>query len=232
LKAAINRSFYDPQAGLYAAYLLADVGQGVRVHRYDLLGESLAILSGVADDATTKVIIRHYPIGPFGPPVVWPQERTVPIFHNQAIWPFVTAFWIEAARKAGNAAAVDEGIHSLMRGAAFNLSNMENYDFVNGKAQVKDSALNGPVINSRRQLWSVAGYLAMVQNVVFGLETSHDGIRFRPFVTERLRNDIFGATDNLELQNFSYRGKTIQVRVHLPQFENENPALTPLAELS
>jgi hypothetical protein len=169
-----------------------------------------------------RSIIRHYPIGPFGPPVVWPQERTVPIYHNQAIWPFVTAFWIEAARKAGNAAAVDEGIHSLMRGAAFNLSNMENFDFATGKAQVKGATLSGPVINSRRQLWSVAGYLAMVQNVVFGLEISHDGIRFRPLVTGQLRNGTFGTTDVLELQNFSYRGKTIQVRVHLPPVGNKN----------
>jgi len=222
LKTAINRSFYDPTAGLYATYLLADSAQGVRVHRYDLLGESLAILSGVADAATAQSIIRHYPTGPFGPPVVWPQERTVPIYHNQAIWPFVTAFWIEAARKTGNAAAVDEGVYSLMRGAAFNLSNMENLDFVTGNAQVKNGLLSGPVINSRRQLWSVAGYLAMVQDVIFGLETSHAGIRFRPFVTGRLRNGTFGATDVLELRNFSYRGKLIRVRVHLPPVGNIN----------
>ena len=231
LKTAINRSFFDPQAGLYATYLLADSAQNVRAHRYDLLGESLAILSGVADDATAKAIIRHYPTGPFGPPVVWPQERTVPIYHNQAIWPFVTTFWIEAARKAGSAAAVDEGVHSLMRGAAFNLSNMENFDFATGKAQVKDGALNGPVINSRRQLWSVAGYLAMVQDVIFGLETSYDGLRFRPFMTGRLRDETFGKTEILELQNFNYRGKTIQVRVHLPPVGNKNRSACDIGQI-
>ncbi len=216
LKSAINRNFFDSQAGLYSTYLLTDPAAGIRVNRYDLLGESLAVLFGVADDARAKEIIRHYPIGPFGPPVVWPEERAVPIYHNQAIWPFVTAFWTEAARKAGNAAAVDEGVHSLMRGAAFNLSNMENFDFVTGKAQVKGGAREGPVINSRRQLWSVAGYLAMVQDIVFGLETSTDGIRFLPFITSGLRNETFAAADVLELRNFAYRGKTVQVRVHLP----------------
>lgn len=216
LRDAINRGFYGAQAGLYSSYLLADPVKGIRVHRYDLLGESLAILLGVADEAQARSIIQHYPVGPYGPPVIWPQERTVPIYHNHALWPFVTAYWTKAARQAGNAEAVDRGVRSLMRGAAFNLSNMENFDFATGNAQVQDGILSGPVINSRRQLWSVAGYLSMVQDVVFGLETSWNGIRFLPCITAGLRNDTFANTNLIELQNCRYRERTIQVRVHLP----------------
>ncbi len=216
LKAAINRNFFDSEAGFYSTYLFTDKAQPIRAHRYDLLGESLAILLNVADDAAAKSIISHYPIGPYGPPVVWPQEHTVPAYHNDAIWPFVTAYWTKAARKAGNAGAVAQGVHSLMRGAAFNLSNMENSDFAGGRAQVKTEPLQGPVVNSRRQLWSVAGYLSMVQDVIFGLETSLEGIRFAPFITGGLRNGIFASTDMLELRNFNYLGKTIHVRVHFP----------------
>ena len=216
LKAAINRNFFDSEAGLYSIYLLADKAQPIRAHRYDLLGESLAILLDVADDATAKSIISHYPTGPYGPPVVWPQEHTVPIYHNDAIWPFVTAYWTKAARKAANAEAVAQGVRSLMRGVAFNLSNMENFDFAGGRAQVKTGPLQGPVVNSRRQLWSVAGYLSMVQDVIVGLETSLEGIRFAPFITGGLRNRIFASTDVLELRNFNYLGKNIHVRVHLP----------------
>ena len=231
LKAAINEKFYDPAAGLYGTYLLADSPHGIRVHRYDLLGESLAILTGVADYAQAKSILRHYPVGAFGPPVVWPQERSVPIYHNQAIWPFVTAFWIKAARLADNAAAVDAGIHSLMRGAAFNLSNMENYDLVTGKAEVKNGILSGPVVNSRRQLWSVAGYLAMVQDVVFGLETTANGIRFLPFVTSRQRNELFAASESLELQNFIYQGKIIRVQVHLPALQKNRGGILAVGKI-
>ncbi|MGA9450620.1 MAG: amylo-alpha-1,6-glucosidase [Verrucomicrobiia bacterium] len=216
LKNAINNRFYDAKAGLYSTYLLTDEAYGVRVQRYDLLGESLAILSGVADRSKAESILCRYPVGPYGPPVVWPEERTVPIYHNQAIWPFVTAFWIEAARRVGNAAVIDQGVHSLMRGTAFNLSNMENYDFVTGKTQVKDGVLSGPVIDSQRQIWSVAGYLAVVQDVVFGMETSWDGIRFLPCITGNLRDEAFASSDLLELTNLSYRGNTISVRVHLP----------------
>jgi len=216
LKTAINNKFFDAQAGLYSTYLLTDEAYGIRVQRYDLLGESLSILSGVADRSKAESILSHYPVGLYGPPVVWPEESTVPIYHNQAIWPFVTAFWIEAARRVGNAAVIDQGVHSLMRGAAFNLSNMENYDFVTGKTQVKDGVLSGPVIDSQRQIWSVAGYLAVVQDVVFGMETSWDGIRFLPCITGNLRNETFASSDLVQLTNFSYRGKTISVRVHLP----------------
>jgi hypothetical protein len=62
----------------------------------------------------------------------------------------------------------------------------------------------------------VAGYLSMVQDVVFGLETSWDGIRFRPFITSRLRNETFAASNLIELRDFSYRQTRHQVRIHLP----------------
>lgn len=231
LKAAINRRFYDPATGLYSTFLLSDGVHGIRVQRYDLLGESLAILLGVADAAQAQAVLAHYPTGPFGPPVVWPEEQTVPIYHNQAIWPFVTACWIKAARQAGDAAAVDAGIRSLTHLAALNLSNMENYDFVSGRAEVKGQRLNGPVINSRRQLWSVAGYLSMVQDVVFGLETTWDGIRFQPFITARLRDGSFANSAQIELLNFAYRGTTNQVRMHLPPRNQAAAGVCPVARV-
>ena len=217
LKESINRHFYDPVAGLYSTYLLSDGGPAVRVHRYDLLGEALAILTGVASPAQAAAILSRYPIGPFGPPVVWPQERGVPIYHNQAIWPFVTAYWLKAARQVGHTEAVERGVTWFQRCAAENLSNMENFDFVTGQVDVRGQPREGPVVNSRRQLWSVAAHLSMVQDVVFGLETTSAGLRFQPFITAGLRRDTFGGSDVLELHNLDYRGAKIQLRLHLPK---------------
>jgi hypothetical protein len=216
LKKNINVRFFDAAAGLYSTYLLSDGVGEIQTHRYDLLGESLAVLTGVAGADRAETILKNYPVGPHGPSVVWPQERSVPIYHNQAIWPFVTAFWIKAACAAEYSPAIEAGIGSLEREAAFNLSNMENFDFVTGLAEVKGQKLDGPVINSRRQLWSVAGYLSMVQDAVFGLETSWDGIRFRPHITAKLRNETFGESDSLELRNFAFRNTRNSVRIHLP----------------
>lgn len=216
LHAAINAQFWDADAGLYSTYLLSDGGPAVRAARYDLLGLSLAILHGVASPAQADAILRAYPTGPHGPSVVWPQERAVPIYHNQGIWPFVTAYWLKAARAAGHAAVIDHALASLETQAAENLSHMENFDWVTGRAEVKGAERDGPVVNSRRQLWSVAGYLSAVQDIVFGLETTWDGLRFQPSLTAHARRATFGGSAQLEWRDFAWRGTRHTVRVHLP----------------
>lgn len=216
LRVAVDRGFFDPSAGLYSTYLLSDGGPAVRARRYDLLGETLAIAAGVPNPQRARSLIAHYPVGPFGPPVVWPENRAQPIYHNQAVWPFVTAYWIRAARAVDCAEAVDLGVLWMRDAAARNLSNMENMDFVTGSPDVKTPPRTGPVLNSRRQLWSVAGYLSTVDDVVFGLETSMEGIRFKPYVTAGLRRGLFASASEITLRNFSYQGASINVTVHLP----------------
>lgn len=216
LKASINEQFWDARAGLYSAYLFSDGGPAIRTARYDLLGLALAILHGLASPEQADAILRAYPTGPHGPSVVWPQERAVPIYHNQGIWPFVTAYWLKAARAAGHAAIIDHALASLQTQAAENLSNMENFDWVTGRAEVKGAGRDGPVVNSRRQLWSVAGYLSAVQDIVFGLETTWDGLRFQPSLTAQVRRATFGGTRRIEWRDFLWRGTRHTVRVHLP----------------
>src|SRR5678815_3198786 len=83
------------------------------------------------------------PHAPFGPPVEWPEERDIPVYHNRAVWPFVTAYWLLAARKAHDDAVADLCVASLVRGAALELSNMENFELV-----TVDTA--APVVDSQR----------------------------------------------------------------------------------
>jgi hypothetical protein len=232
LKDAINAHLYDADAGLYRTYLYSETGiDSIPVSRYDLLGNSLAILLGVADAEQTQAIIERYPTGPHGPPVIAPQMPDVPIYHNQGIWPFVTAYGLRAAREAGNAAVVDAWSRSLMELAAVNLSNMENFDFLSGLAEWREGPRHGPTINSRRQLWSVAGYHSLVQQVVFGLETSLEGIRFVPCVTAAMRRDIFGDTDSVLLENFEYLGTKHSVRLRLPEISQFTSGIAPVGEI-
>lgn len=186
------------------------------VHRYDALGTALAVLTGAVSGADAREAIASYPHLPRGVPVLWPQQKETPIYHNRAMWPFVTAYFARAAKAVRNEAAVDHALASLMRGAALNLSNMENLEIVTGKPHVDDGAYSGPVVNSQRQLWSVAGYLSFVHDVVFGVETSPSGIRFAPFVTRKMRHGAFASADSIVLQGFRFRGKTISVVVKLP----------------
>jgi hypothetical protein len=46
---------------------------------------------------------------------------------------------------------------------------MENFELATQSVHVEDGALSGPVVDSPRQLWSVAGYLDMVIGGVFGV---------------------------------------------------------------
>ena len=166
LKAAINAHFWRAERGMYMSYI---GGDGLPVEAYDLLGLSLAITSGVADAGRARASLTHYPAWPAGSPVIWPERADQPIYHNRAIWPFVSAYALRAARAVNDPALIAFEIRSLMRGAALAGSNMENYELASQATHVEDGRLSGPVVDSPRQLWSVAGYLDMVSEGVFGV---------------------------------------------------------------
>jgi hypothetical protein len=215
LKTAIQARFWLPDQKLFSTFSTTFLDPAP-TRRFDLLGESLAVLLGVADQTQATQVLASYPLAGKGPPTIWPQQQDTPIYHNRSSWPFVTAYWLEAARAARNDQVVNRGVGALMRGAALNLSNMENFELVTGNAWLDDGTASGPVINSQRQLWSVAGYLSMVQSVVFGLEATQQGIRFQPYVTRAMRNDLFAGADTIVLNNLPYRGHKVTVIVKLP----------------
>ena len=194
LKRAINRWFWRPKAGLYMSY----IGGRVRpapYDAYDLLGLDLAITSGVASPARARRVLERYPIWPAGSPVIWPERRDQPIYHNRAIWPFVSDFTLRAARRVEDGALITREVRSLMRGAALAGSNMENFSLLEQSTHVPGK-LGGPVVDSRRQLWSVAGYLDMVIRGVFGVRD--DGV-VHPEVPVALVPMLFGARRSIEL---------------------------------
>ncbi|NGZ87882.1 alpha/beta hydrolase [Duganella sp. SAP-35] len=215
LKRAINQRFWQADSGMYSS-VTAGHFDGAATYKYDWLGQSLAIVTGIADDQQTRSILAHYPHGPLGAPVIYPQQADTAVYHNRAMWPFVTAYGLKAAAIGGNVAVADAAYATLMRGAATNLSNMENLEWLSGQPMFKDGKLSGPVVNSRRQLWSVGAYLGMVVGSVFGVQTTDDGIALRPFVTAKLRRETFAGSDSVTLNNLRLRGKRLQVRLLLP----------------
>ena len=219
LKTAIHDGLYLPDRNQYATFLNTTMDPSPARH-YDLLGSALAVLADLGSDSERGEVVANYPHLPMGPPVIWPQQREVPIYHNRALWPFVTAYWLRAARAVRNDAAVNHNVRSLMRGTALNLSNMENFEAVTGRPEVDDGPLSGPVVNSQRQLWSVAGYLSMVHDVLFGMEATQTGIRFVPYVTRELRHTLFEHADTLVLNALPYRGRRITVEIVLPDRSN------------
>lgn len=218
LKSAINDRLWLKDEGMYSS-LTAGHLDDAPLHKFDWLGQALAIVSGVADDSQARSILARYPHGPLGAPMIWPQQVKAPIYHNRSSWPFVTAYGLRAASQGRNTAVADVAYAGLMRGAAVNLSNMENLEWLSGQPLLLDEnnpGLSGPVINSRRQLWSVGGYLGMVVKNVFGVEALDDGIALRPFITSKLRRETFGASNEIALHDLRLHGKRIDVRLQLP----------------
>jgi hypothetical protein len=195
LKQAINSRFWRPDRGLYMSYIGGAVDPEA-FDAYDLLGLDLAVTSGVADSQRAAESLEHYPAWPAGSPVIWPEKRDQPVYHNRAIWPFVSEYTLRAARRIGDPSLIALELRSLMRGAALNASNMENYSLLSQSTHVP-GILGGPVVDSPRQLWSVAGYLDMVVRGVFGLE---DDGRVAPELPTALVPMLFGNARRISLR--------------------------------
>lgn len=192
----IDARFWREDMGQYMSYI-GEAAHPVPYAKVDLLGLSLGILADVLPTGRARRALAAYPIGPAGSPVVWPQEGQQPIYHNRAIWPFVSAYSLRAARQLDDVPRIAAEIRSLMRGAALAGSNMENYELVSQAVHVDEGALSGPVVNSERQLWSVAGYLAMVTEGVFGVQ---DDGRVQPKLPAALVPELFGTHPRITLE--------------------------------
>lgn len=211
LKQAINQHFWRADRGMYMSYI---GGDGMPVDTYDLLGISLAVISGVADGERARQTLANYPIWPAGSPVMWPERADQPIYHNRAIWPFVSAYALRAARTVNDPALIAHEIESVMRGAALYGSNLENYELLTQGQHVDDGKLSGPVVNSPRQLWSVAAYLDVVTEGVFGL--TEDG-KVEPKLPTALVPMLFGSRSSITLNLPDHR-----ITLELPKQRDGN----------
>ena len=217
LKESINREFWIEEKGMYGS-IKSGEPENRTVHMFDLLGESLVVELGIASEERAKRVVANYPHSEAGPSVIWPQLPEIPIYHNRGMWPFVTAYSLKSAKKVKNGKIFNHNVDAMFRSSALNLSNMENYDFISGNHSFVDKYNEaGPVINSKRQLWSVAGYISMVVNSIFGVESDNETIIFEPFFTDYIIESKFGNQESVELKNFKYLGKNIDVKINLPE---------------
>lgn len=197
LSAAIDRTFYMADKGYYGMYTY---GRDSKIlnPRAESLGEALAILYDIAPAERQKEISQNAPQTPFGAPVFYPQIPDIPNYHNNALWPWVAAYWTLAQAKAGNEQGVLEGIGSIFRPAALFTTNKENLNLDNGDIYTE--------LNSSNMLWCLAGNIALTQQILFGIHFEKDGLRISPFVPEAL-----GAERTLD--NFPYRGARLDITV-------------------
>ena len=198
LKNTLNAYFWIAEKGYYGQYIY---GRNYKVlsQRSESLGEALSVLFDVANEYQQKKIIENTPLLNYGIPCFFPQISDIPSYHNNGIWPFVQSFWTWAAAKTGNSKVVNHGLASITRTAALFLSNKENFVASTGNYL-------GTEINSDRQLWSVAGNLAMFYRIIFGMNFEPDGLHFKPMIPESYHGQY-------ELQNYRYRAANLNITV-------------------
>lgn len=196
IRAAINKYLYMPDNGYYAAYLYGR-NNYILEPRSESLGEALSILWNVAPSDRQREISENMPFTPFGAPIFYPYIEEMPPYHNNAVWPFVSAYCGMAYAKAGNEAGVLNSFATIYRAAALFCTNKENFEACSGDHEFTQ-------INSSNMLWSLSGNIAMTHKVLFGMDFEPDGLRFSPFVPEEMDG-------TRRLENFRYRNAVLDI---------------------
>lgn len=198
IRSAMNQRMWIEDEGHYGQYLYGRIWQSLSP-RSDALGESLAVLFDIPSAAQRASIMKSQPVMPYGIPTVYPETPNIPPYHNRSVWPFVQAFWNLAAARQDDETALLNGLAAMYRATALFLTNKENFVADNGSP-------DGTVVDSDRQLWSVAGSLAMVYRVFFGMDFAEDGLHLHPVIPEPLNGTH-------TLTNFHYRRAVLSITV-------------------
>ncbi|MCM1153275.1 MAG: hypothetical protein NC328_06450 [Muribaculum sp.] len=197
LAANIDKVFWMPDKGYYGMYTYGRDNM-ILNPRAETLGEALSIIYDIAPADKQKTISQSNPHTPFGPAIFYPQISDMPSYHNNALWPWVGAYWTIAQAKAGNEQGVLEGIGSVFRPAALFTTNKENFNLDNGDIYTE--------LNSSNMLWCLAGNIALTTKVLFGLNYEPDGLLIKPFVPK-----VFDGIRTLH--NVAYRGAVLNITV-------------------
>lgn len=197
IRKAVNDKLWLDDKGYYAMY---NYGRTASIlnPRAETLGESLAILYDVASPERARSITENNPTTPFGAAIFFPQIADIPPYHNNALWPWVGAYWAMANAKALNEAGTLEAIGAVFRPAALFATNKENFVLDNGDIATQ--------LNSSNMLWCLAGNIAITHRILFGIRFEKDGLTFAPFVPKALAADR-------TLTNFRYRRATLDITV-------------------
>ncbi|MDD5501842.1 MAG: glycoside hydrolase 100 family protein [Candidatus Thermoplasmatota archaeon] len=215
LSLAINENLWIEESGFYAYYKDEN---GALSDRMEGLGEALVVLFGIADEERAAKVLESTYVSDYGIPCLWPQftewilfeydpfDETVgydmaryndpDYYHNGQIWPFVMGYWALGAAKYDRVDLFAHELDALSELTKSGGTFMEFY-ITNG----------GKVDGSRTQLWSEAGYLAMIYQGIFGMNFEEEGISFDLCVPSEFKGET-------RLSNIPYRNAILNITIH------------------
>ena len=208
LLSRINEVFWNKEKGIYD-YAVDAWG---REERQEALGNSFAILFGIADARKSDSILRNCVISQNGITCLYPTyERYLPFGigrHSGTVWPFAQAFFADAAAKTGRDRFAFE-LMTLTRNALCSGQFAEIYHPETGEPYGGVQEAGGPVSDNwtsvKHQTWSATGYLRMILFDLAGMKFKEDGICVTPVKIPEV--------DHLNLRGLKYRDALISLEI-------------------
>lgn len=197
IKKAINDHLWIEEKGYYGQYLYGRVGQTLSP-RSETMGEAMCILFGIADEQRARRIVRSMPTTYYGAPCFSPQIPNVYSYHNNAVWPYIQAYWAWAASATSNSVSVVQSIAAIYRPTALMATNKESFVATTGGYNT--------AANSGNALLSIAANASIPLRVLAGISLGEDGISFQPTVPK-------AWTDKKQLNNIKYRKATLDISI-------------------
>ena len=171
-----------------ALYYLID--QNGDPHKFqEGLGLSFAILFNIVSNEEAAEIVDKAYVAPYGIPSIYPNfkrfSKEKPGRHNTMIWPFVNAFFADAALQAGRPDKFVFELESLTQLCKFSKDSFyELYDPYTGRITGGYQTWNDKGIveweSFYDQTWSATGYIRMILKGILGIEFTEQGLKIAP----------------------------------------------------
>ena len=194
LKDAINHRLWDEYKGFYSQYIYGG-HLNMMSPCSDNLGQALCVLWDIADDDRAERLVNEMHITNYGVPLSYPINNLVKSEFNNAVIPMVQAIWNIAAARNGNIAMLRKGIGAQLRPQALIAS-----------CNAACSATDGRIIDSSYARGNAAGNLAIIYNVIAGMNFLPNGIEFLPKVP-------ICFSENKTITSFKYRNAVFDITI-------------------
>ncbi|MDD5687544.1 MAG: hypothetical protein PHE88_06905 [Elusimicrobia bacterium] len=213
LKESINKHLWNPKAGIYNYF----IDQWGLCKHQEGMGNSFAVIFGVADKNQRNSILKNIHITPNGIPCVWPtfdRYKNKGIGkksygrHSGTVWPHIQGFWATAASFENKTEMFFNELFHLSKFVYRDGQFAEIYHPDTGEIYGGLQEQNGKMVEYKscsRQTWSATAYIRMIFMGLLGMNFKCDGIEFKPAIPKVLKSVI--------LKNLSYRDSLLNIEI-------------------
>ena len=198
LKGSIKQKFWLTDKNRYSQFLYQSDHLSAS-KKSENLGEAMLVLWDIIPMERKTAIVNNTSVSAYGISCFSPQIANVPTYHNNAIWPFVQAFWNQAAAQTNNMEAVHWGLSSSLRSTALFLTNKEYFHMTTGDFKNSEK-------NQDAHLKSSTGLLSNYYKILLGLHYKENQLEFHPFIPREFKG-------RQKLTGLKYRNTTLDIEV-------------------